>query len=250
MSLSKFVWITLAMVSARTAAMSLNRLIDLELDAQNPRTANRVLPRGIVSLKTVWLIVAASLILFLLASGELNRLCLTLSPLAVFILWGYSYLKRFTWLCHLGLGVVLACAPVGGFIAVTGHFALAPLVLGTAMIFWLAGFDILYGCQDADFDRDFGLHSIPQRFGITRALWVSAFFHVVTFIFLAWTGILSNLGWPYGIGLSVVAWLLIYEHAIVTPQDLTRVNQAFFQANALISLIVFLTTLASLRIGP
>lgn len=248
--LEKFFWITLAMVAARTAGMSLNRLIDRELDAVNPRTANRHLPRGILQPGTVWLIVLVSLALFLLASARLNTLCLALSPAALLLLLTYSYLKRFTWLCHLGLGMVLACAPVGGWMAVAGRLDPTPVALGLAVVFWLAGFDVLYGCLDYEFDRQFGLFSIPRRFGLTRALWISAFFHVLTFAFLALTGILGSLGWPFDVGLLLVALLLIYQHAVVSPHDFSRMNQAFFHANAVISLLVFASTMASLWIGP
>lgn len=243
--LSKFLWVTLAMVGARTAGMSLNRLVDKNLDALNPRTSNRALPRGDLKIKTVWMVVAVSLFFFVLSAAMLNKLALELSPLALLFLFLYSYLKRYTWLCHLGLGLVLACAPIGGWIAITGHLGWVPLALGTAVVFWLAGFDILYACLDLEFDRQFCLFSIPARFGLTRALWISAFFHLLTFGFLALTGILSNLSWPYDLGLLLVALLLVYEHLIVSPHDLSRVNQAFFQANAILSFVVFISTVAS-----
>lgn len=249
-TLLQFLWITLAMVAARTAGMSLNRLIDKKLDALNPRTSRRALPAGLIQSRTVWLIVAASIALLALACANLNPLCLELCPLAVFLLFTYSYLKRFTWLCHVGLGLVLASAPIGGWLAVAGHFALTPLALGAAMVFWLAGFDTLYACLDYDFDVQFGVHSIPRRFGIDRALWISVFFHVLTFIFFALTGYLAQLSWAYGIGLALIAGLLLYEHAIVTPRDLSRVNQAFFQANAVISFLILAFTAAGLWLQP
>lgn len=245
----KLFLIMVAMTTARTAGMGLNRLIDKEIDFANPRTATRALPAGLLGSRTVWKMVAVSLMIFIASCAALNKLCLLLSPVALFILFLYSYLKRYTWLCHFGLGLLLACAPIGGWIAVAGHFSWIPIVLGSAMIFWLAGFDILYACLDVDFDRKFGIHSIPERFGITKALWLSAFFHLITFIFLAMTGILAGLGWPYHIGLILIGLLLIYEHLLVTPGDLSRINRAFFQANAVISLLVFVATLTSLWVG-
>lgn len=245
----KFFLITVAMVSARTAGMSLNRVIDKDIDSLNPRTATRALPREQLQPKTVWWMILASCTVFLLSCAGLNKLCFFLSPLSILLLFGYSYLKRFTWLCHLGLGLLLACAPIGGWIAVTGHIASIPILLGTAMIFWLAGFDILYACLDVDFDRQFGIHSIPSKFGVAKALWISAFSHILTFVFLAATGITANLGWPYDLGLIAIGLLLVYEHMLVTPHDLSRLNQAFFQSNAIISLVIFITTLVSLWIG-
>jgi len=248
--LAKFCLITLAMVSARTAGMSLNRVIDKDIDAANPRTANRAIPANIISPDTVWEISLGSVLVLLISAALLNPLCLMLSPLAVGVLFSYSYLKRYTWLCHLGLGLVLACAPIGGYIAVSGHLNAIPLSLGAAMIFWLAGFDVLYGCLDLDFDKQYGIHSIPQRFGVPKALWISGFFHLIAFAFFALTGILANLAWPYDLGLMLAAVVLIYEHAIVTPHDLRRINLAFFQANAAISIILFVATLTSFWVGP
>jgi 4-hydroxybenzoate polyprenyltransferase len=241
LSFSKFCWITLAMASARTAGMSLNRVIDAKLDALNPRTAQRALPRGLIQQKVVWGVVVASLLLLVLSAGMLNSLCLKLAPVAVFLLLVYSYLKRFTWLCHLGLGFLQASAPIGGWLAVTGSFSAIPFVLGAAMIFWMAGLDILYACQDFDFDRTFGVYSIPAKFGIEKSLWISAFCHLLTFAFLAWLGVLAHLGKIYTLGLVLIAVLLVYEHAIVTPRDLSRINQAFFHANVGISLLLFLS---------
>jgi len=246
LSFWKFIWITMAMITARTAGMSLNRLIDKDLDALNPRTASRALPKGLIPTKTVWGLVAVSLAVFLFSTAMLNKLSLFLSPLAILVLFAYSYLKRYTWLCHLGLGLVLACAPVGGWIAVAGRLGLVPVTLGAAVIFWLAGFDILYACLDVEFDRQFGLFSVPQHFGVTRALWFSAVCHILTFGFLALTGVLAGLSWPYDVGLLLVGILLVYEHAVVSPDDLTRMNQAFFQANAIISFLILASTLSAL----
>lgn len=250
LSLLQLLWITLAMISARTAGMCLNRLIDQDLDAVNPRTQNRALPQKLLKKSAVWVVVGISISLLVGAAALLNPLCLRLSPLAVLLLLLYSYLKRFTWLCHLGLGLVLACAPVGGWLAVAGSFSWIPIVLGGAVLFWLAGFDILYACQDYEFDRQIGLFSIPRRFGISSALWISSWFHGIAFFLFALTGILADLSWPYGIGLMLVAGLLVYEHTVVTPNNLSRVNQAFFQANALISVILLIATLTGLRFRP
>lgn len=246
----KFFWITVAMASARTAGMSLNRLIDKDLDATNPRTKHWVLPTEKLHPKMVQAAIGISLFMFLISCAALNKLCLFLSPLPILLLVTYSYLKRYTWLCHAALGFILACAPVGGWVAITGRFAITPIALGAAVLFWLLGFDILYACQDCDFDRQFNLFSIPRKFGVEKAFWISAISHVVSFLFFALTGLLAKLGWPYGIGLLFIAGLLIYEHTIVTPKNLNRINQAFFQANAMISVILFLSTMTALGIWP
>jgi 4-hydroxybenzoate polyprenyltransferase len=236
-------WITLAMVGARTAGMSLNRFIDRFQDAKNPRTANRALPKGIIRVSHVWFLAIGSILLLLLSSYKLNLLCLMLSPVAIGLLFLYSYMKRWTAFTHLGLGLVLACAPVGGWIAVKGHFNLAPLILAGAVLFWVAGFDIIYACQDIDYDRKEGLRSIPAALGIGRALWVSRAFHLLTFSLLLIPGFLLGLGKFYWFGLFLVAGLLIYEHSIVSGKDLSRVNESFFVVNGCISMILFLTSL-------
>lgn len=237
-------WIVVAMIGARSAAMGFNRLVDQRIDAANPRTAGRALPQGQVSRGFVIFFVVASIALFLLAAARLNPLTLALSPVALVILLGYSYTKRFTWLAHLVLGLALAGAPLGGWIAVRGDIALPPVLLGLAVAFWVAGFDVLYALQDEDFDRSTDLRSIPARFGTVGSLWISAALHVVTLVLLAvlpWF-YPPGLGLAYGVGWLGCFLLLAYQHWVVRPGDLSRLNAAFFFANGLLSTWLFLTT--------
>ena len=236
-------WITVAMVGARTAAMSLNRLIDREIDAKNPRTANRALPRGLLSVREVWVYVFLSWGLLLVAAWQLSPLARKLSPLAVLILWFYSYTKRFTWACHFYLGLTLALAPVGAWVAITNGFALPPVLLGLGVLFWVAGFDIVYACMDYDFDRREGLFSLPARFGIGPALWVARGCHVLAPLFFALTGKLLGLGAFYWTGVAVAVALLFYEHRLVRADDLSRVGIAFFNLNGLLSTGMLVFTL-------
>jgi 4-hydroxybenzoate polyprenyltransferase len=234
-----WVWITLAMVGARTAGMALNRLIDRRIDANNPRTQMRALPKQLIPLWQVWLLSITSFVLLLFSAYKLNSLCLILSPLAVVLLVGYSWLKRWTWLSHLGLGAVLACAPIGGWLAIMGRFDITPIILGLGVLFWAAGFDLIYATQDVDFDRQNKLYSIPQSFGIKNALFVSRFFHILTVVALIMIGGMTSLGLCYWIGVITTTILLAYEHSLVSPTDLSRVNQAFFIINGWISLGLF-----------
>ena len=231
-------WILVAMVGARSAAMGFNRLADRALDAANPRTATRALPAGRVSPGFVAAFVAGSLALLVLAAWRLNPLCLALSPLAIAILLGYSYAKRFTWGSHLLLGVALAGAPLGAWIAVAGDLAVAPVVLAAAVVTWVAGFDILYALQDREFDRRAGLFSIPARFGVTASLWISGLLHVATLALLAALPFLyaPGLGAAYWVGVAGCAALLAVQHALVRPGDLSRLDAAFFTANGLLSI--------------
>lgn len=234
-----WIWITLAMVGARTAGMALNRLIDRCIDANNPRTQDRALPKGLIPIWQVWLLSIASFVLLLFSAYKLNPLCLILSPLAVVLLVGYSWLKRFTWLSHLGIGAVLSCAPIGGWLAIYGKFDIIPMLLGIGVLFWAAGFDLIYATQDVDFDRQNKIYSIPQSFGIENALIVSRFFHVITIITLIIIGGMTSLGLYYWFGVLITAILLIYEHSLVSPTDLSRVNQAFFTINGWVSIGLF-----------
>ncbi|MGQ9512029.1 UbiA-like polyprenyltransferase [Thermodesulfitimonas sp.] len=238
-----FFWITVAMVGARTAAMSLNRLIDREIDARNPRTANRALPRGLLSAREVWGYVFLSCGLLLVAAWQLSPLALKLFPLAVLILWFYSYTKRFTWACHFYLGLTLALAPVGAWVAITNGFALPPVLLGLGVLFWVAGFDIVYACMDYDFDRREGIFSLPARFGIGPALWVARGCHVLAPLFFALTGKALGLGALYWTGVAVAVALLFYEHRLVRADDLSRVGIAFFNLNGLLSTEMLVFTL-------
>jgi 4-hydroxybenzoate polyprenyltransferase len=229
-------WIVVAMVGARSAAMGFNRLADHEIDARNPRTAGRELPRGALRRAEVWAFVAFSAAVLVLAAAMLNPLCLALSPVALAIVFGYSYTKRFTALSHLFLGLGLAVAPVGAWLAIRGEFATTPIVLGLAVLGWVAGFDTIYACQDVAFDRAAGLHSLPARLGVARALLVSRVLHVVAVGLLAFVYRLVPLHPLYLAGVAGVAALLLYEHSLVRADDLSRVDAAFFAVNGWISL--------------
>lgn len=239
-------WIVAAMVGARTAAMSFNRLVDRRIDAANPRTAARPLPSGRLSAAWAAGVLAAAVVLFLAACAALGPACLALSPLALAIVLGYSYTKRFTWLSHAVLGLSLAIAPVGAWIAVSGPLAPAPFLLAVAVVCWTSGFDILYSCQDAGFDRTHRLRSIPARFGIPAALRISTMLHAVMVAALIALGPLAGLGAIYYGGLALTACVLVYEHRIVKPDDLSRVNLAFFTLNGWVSVILFVATLADI----
>ena len=237
-------WIVVAMVSARSAAMGFNRLADHAIDARNPRTAGRELPRGVLSRREAWVFVAISTAVFVLAAARLNPLCLALSPVALLIVFGYSYTKRFTAASQLVLGLSLAVAPVGAWLAIRGRFEAVPLVLGAAVVLWVAGFDTIYACQDADFDRREGLHSIPARLGVPRALVLARALHVGAILLLIGLFRLAPLHPLYLAGVAVVAGLLAWEHTLVRPDDLSRVMQAF-NLNGWVSLGYFAFTAAA-----
>jgi 4-hydroxybenzoate polyprenyltransferase len=241
-SLRQAGWILIAMVGARSAAMAFNRLIDLPFDAQNPRTAGRALPQGLLGISFVAAFIAASSALLILAAWQLNPLAFKLSPAALAIVFFYSCTKRFTWGSHLFLGVSLACSPIGAWIAVRGDLGATPLILGAAVVLWVAGFDIIYSCQDLDFDRRSSLQSIPKRFGLIGALWISGLMHVLMVALLTFLFLRQDLGWLSYAGLAAVATMLIYEHALVRPSDLSRVNAAFFTINGWISILLLITT--------
>jgi len=235
-------WILLAMIGARSAAMAFNRLVDLPFDARNPRTAARALPRGEVSRSYVATFVIVSSGIFVLAAAMLNPLALRLSPVALAILLLYSFLKRFTWATHFFLGLSLACAPVGAWIAIRGSVSGIPLVLGLAVVLWVAGFDIVYSCQDLAFDRKEPLYSMPKRFGIPCALWISGFLHACMVILLSLLFLRMRLGILSLAGLGLVTLLLAYEHSLVRPSDMSRVNAAFFTVNGWISVLLLVST--------
>ena len=240
---SQILWIVLAMVGARSAAMGFNRLADQAIDARNPRTAARELPRGALRRTEVWAFVLASAGLLVVAAAQLNPLCLALSPLALALVFGYSYTKRFTELSHLVLGMALAMAPIGAWLAIRGRFALEPLVLGLAVLLWVAGFDTIYACPDVDFDRREGLRSLPARLGIAHALVVARLFHLGSVVLLLVLYALTPLHPVYLVGVFGVAALLVYEHSLVRADDLSRVDVAFFTLNGWISVGYFATTL-------
>ena len=239
-------WIIVAMVAARSAAMAFNRLADAGLDAANPRTRSRALPAGTLSPTFVAVFVSISAAVFILAAAQLNRLALLLSPLALVILLAYSYTKRFTRWSHLVLGLAMGIAPTAAWIAVRGALDPRILILTGAVMFWGAGFDVLYSCQDCEFDREAGLHSIPRFFGIGAALRIARSFHAVTMLLLVGLTVAFGLGaWAWG-GLVAVALLLAWEHSLVSADDLSRLNAAFFTTNGFISVLFFVCIAADL----
>lgn len=247
----KLGWVLLAMVAARCAAMAFNRAVDAKLDAENPRTKMRAIPAGklTVAFTLAFAVVMVGLLLF--AAAMLNPLCLKLSPIALIVTLGYSFTKRFTALCHFVLGLSLAAAPIGAWIAIAPERAEAPLpyLLGAAVMFWIAGADILYACEDFEFDRAKRLHSVPAAVGIKKALAISIVCHVIAMGALVAVGVTAHLGLYYFGAVAAIAALLIYEHAIVKPDDLRRVNQAFFHVNAVVSGVILAGALLDLFAG-
>jgi 4-hydroxybenzoate polyprenyltransferase len=240
--------IVLAMVGARTAAMGFNRIVDRRYDARNPRTAGRELPAGKVSLAAAVALTAASAVLFVAAAAWLGPLCLALSPVALALVLGYSFTKRFTWLCHLFLGAAIAAGPGGAWIAVRGDVAAPALWLMAAVATWIGGFDILYAIADRDFDRTAGLHSIPARFGIRGALAVSALLHALTVTALVMLARAAGLGPIYLAGVALIFAILVWEHALVRPSDLSRLDVAFFTLNGYVSVAFLAATLADVLV--
>lgn len=243
---SILLWIVLAMVGARSGAMAMNRLADQEIDARNPRTRERALPKGLVRRGEVILLMLGSFALFLFAAARLNPLCLKLAPFAMAVLILYSYTKRFTFLSHLILGLALAMAPLGAWIAVTGEVAAAPVVLGLAVLFWVAGFDILYAMADIDFDRASGLYSIPARFGVASGMTISRTLHALTLLLLLLLIFLLGLRSFYLAGVLLASGFLVYEHLLLIRYGLKRLDAAFFTANGLLSITLFCFTLLDL----
>jgi 4-hydroxybenzoate polyprenyltransferase len=243
---SQIGWILLAMIGARSSAMAFNRLVDFPFDTRNPRTANRALPRKQLSRGFVIAFIVGSSAVFIFAASQLNRLSLELSPLALGIIFIYSYTKRFTWLTHIFLGISLACAPIGAWIALRGSLSSAPLILGLAVVFWVAGFDVIYSCQDVEFDKGESLYSIPKRFGVGASLWISAILHLIMLIIVGFLFWREGLGTISFLGLAIVGLLLAYEHSLVRPTDLSRANTAFFTINGWISMLLFATTMIDL----
>ena len=233
----KIIWIVVCMVGARSAAMAFNRVLDARFDAKNPRTQDRALPAGRVDIRSYWLFLIVSSAVFIFAANMLNSLAFYLSPVALLIVFFYSFTKRFTAYSHFWLGLAIAISPVGAWVAIREEISFSSLILGAAVIFWLVGFDILYSCMDLEFDRSSGLKSIPQKFGIENALRIAFASHGMMVLFLL--GLLlfvGQLGVLYSIGVVVVAILLFYEHSLVRPDDLSRINIAFFNINGIISL--------------
>lgn len=235
-------WIVVAMVGARSAAMGFNRWADRKIDAENPRTANREIPTGKISSGSVLVFISLSSLLLAYAAYRLNPLCFLLSPVALIIVFTYSLTKRFTWATQFFLGLSLSVAPIGAWIAVTGTLDYEILALGVAVLLWVAGFDTIYATNDANFDRQFGVFSIPQRFGIARALWIARFLHLIAFLALLSVGQAFDLGLVYYAGVTCIGLLLIYEHRLVKPDDLSKAGVAFMNLNATISVAYFVFT--------
>lgn len=239
---SAFLWITVAMASARTLAMSSNRLIHHKEDAANPRTANRHLPQGLLKPWEMGLLMVLSTAVFFLAASQLNGLALALAPLAAAYIVLYSYAKYYTWGSHFILGWADAIAPAAAWIGVTGRLDPEAVLLAFAVATWISGFDIIYSCADYDFDQKYGVHSIPRRFGIAAALWVTKGLHLLTAASLLALGLWMGLGFPYYIGWALAVALLVYENSLVKPNDLSKLNLAFFQINSYISVLLFIFT--------
>ncbi len=242
-SLDQIFWITVAMVGGRTGAMGMNRIVDRKFDALNPRTSNREIPTGVVKAWEAFVFTAIAFAFLLLAAFKLNPLCFKIAPLFLFVLFTYSYTKRFTWLCHIVLGVSLALAPLGAWIAIKGTFSPDILPLCFAVMFWVSGFDTLYGLQDMDFDKKQGLYSIPSVFGVNASLWIARLFHLITICLLLSLVPIFKLSGIYLFGVLIASGLMLYEHSLVKSNDLSKLDMAFFNMNGYISITVFVFTL-------
>ena len=246
----KLLWVILCMVFARSAAMGFNRYLDRNIDALNPRTATREIPSGVIASSRALQFVILNAALFMVSAWMINRLCFYLSPVALTVILGYSYTKRFTALCHLVLGVGLSLSVIGAYLAVTGSFQLLPLVFSFAVFTWVAGFDILYALQDESFDRENRLHSIPAWLGTRRSMGVSSALHFLTICALFFAGIWADFGWLYWSGALVFFGLLIYQHALVSPTDLSRIDLAFMTANGLASVAFSVFVILEIFMNP
>jgi 4-hydroxybenzoate polyprenyltransferase len=253
-SANKSIWlilllVVLCMIFARSAAMSFNRYLDRIFDAKNPRTALREIPAGILKANNVLFFTIISCLLFIACTFFINRICFFLSPVALLVVLGYSYTKRFTPLCHLILGLGLSLAPIGAYLAVTGRFGLLPLLFSFTVLFWVSGFDIIYALQDEEFDKTNKLYSIPAWLGKAKALRVSVFLHVFSAACVLFAGWIGNFGWLYWIGAVIFIGMLIYQHSIVKPNDLKRVNIAFMTVNGIASVVFAIFVIADLFIN-
>ncbi|MDR0477333.1 MAG: putative 4-hydroxybenzoate polyprenyltransferase [Desulfobulbaceae bacterium] len=244
-----FFWIVVAMVGARTSAMAFNRIADKSFDGDNPRTSHRALPSEAVSAKAAWGLTLGAALLFFFAAWQLNPLALKVSPFALALIWGYSYTKRFTTCCHLILGLCLAIAPLGGWVAVSGNLSNYPWVLSLGVVFWVAGFDIIYSCLDSGYDRKAGLFSLPSRLGAPRALRLAAVFHLLAIVFFILAGWACHLHWLYYLLLLAAAAALWYQHHIVKADDLSRVHLAFQAINSAISVVIFFAVWLALAVA-
>lgn len=244
--ITKFLLVLICMVTARSAAMAFNRYLDRSFDAKNPRTAIREIPKGIISANSALRFVIINCIVFIVATYFINNICFYLSPVALFVILFYSYTKRFTALCHLVLGLGLSLAPIGAYLAVTGSFALLPILFSLSVIFWVSGFDIIFALQDVDFDQSQKLYSIPSVLGVQKALNVSTLLHVTSAACVIAAGIYGHFHWLYWIGVAVFTGMLIYQHSIVKPNDLSKVNIAFMTANGIASVVFAVFVIADL----
>ncbi|HTS43918.1 MAG TPA: UbiA-like polyprenyltransferase [Puia sp.] len=244
--LLRLILVVLCMIFARSAAMAFNRYLDRQFDAKNPRTAIREIPRGIISANSALRFTIVCCILFLITCFFINRLCFFLAPVALFVILFYSYTKRFTPLCHLILGIGLSLAPIGAYLAVTGHFTLLPVLFSFAVIFWVSGFDIIYALQDEEFDKSLQLYSMPSWLGKASALRVSELLHLLSTACVVTAGLYGTLGWWYWIGVAIFTGMLIYQHALVKPNDLSKVNLAFMTANGIASVVFAIFVIADI----
>lgn len=245
----KFILVVFCMVTARSAAMAFNRYLDRHFDAKNPRTAIREIPKGIISANSALGFTILSCILFVISTAFINPVCFYLSPIALFVILFYSYTKRFTFLCHLVLGLGLSLAPIGAYLAVTGAFAVLPILFSFAVIFWVSGFDIIYSLQDIDFDQSQKLYSIPSTVGKAKALRISELLHILSTACVFSAGVYGHLHWLYWIGIVIFTGMLIYQHSIVKPNDLSKVNIAFMTANGIASVVFAIFVIADLIVG-
>jgi len=248
MILLKFVLVILCMIFARSAAMAFNRYLDAQYDAKNPRTAVREIPAGIIKPGNALFFVIANCILFIVSTFFINRLCFYLSPVALFVVLFYSYTKRFTAFCHLVLGVGLSLAPIGAYIAVTGQFAVLPIIFSLVVLLWVSGFDIIYALQDEEFDKANNLKSIPSVLGKVKALRVSELLHLFSAACVIYAGMYGHFGWLFWLGVIIFCALLIYQHLLVKPNDLSKVNMAFFTTNGIASVVFAVFVLLDLFI--
>lgn len=244
--LAKFLLVLICMITARSAAMAFNRYLDRSFDAKNPRTAIREIPKGIISANNALRFVILNCLVFILATFFINNICFFLSPVALFVVLFYSYTKRFTPLCHLVLGLGLALAPIGAYLAVAGRFDILPILFSFAVIFWVSGFDIIYALQDVDFDISQKLYSIPTALGKANALRVSEMFHVLSAACVIAAGVYGEFHWLYWLGIAVFTGMLVYQHSIVKPNDLSKVNIAFMTANGIASVVFGILVIADI----
>ena len=247
--LQLFLLVLVCMVTARSAAMAFNRYLDRSFDAKNPRTAIREIPSGVIAASSALRFVILNAVIFMAATYFINPICFYLSPVALFVILFYSYTKRFTYLCHLVLGIGLSLAPIGAYLAVTGSFAILPLLFSFAVIFWVSGFDIIYALQDEEFDKKYELKSIPAWLGKAKALRVSEWLHVLSALCVIAAGFYGGFGWLYWIGVAVFVSMLIYQHSVVKPTDLRRVNLAFMTANGIASVVFAVFVIADIFVG-